>query len=69
MVINRALEIDKTCGGEVLQELDEILEKLQDFKAKHPQVFRHLCNTGADLTLADAIAALQSATDYLLEGK
>ncbi|BAY66925.1 hypothetical protein NIES22_70690 (plasmid) [Calothrix brevissima NIES-22] len=69
MVINRALEIDQTCGGEVLQTLNEILEQLQNFKAQHPQVFRHLCTTGADVTLADAIAAVQAATDYLLEGK
>lgn len=43
MGINRATEIDQTCG-EVLHELDDILERLQNFKAQYPQVFRHLCN-------------------------
>jgi hypothetical protein len=72
MTINRALEIDQTCGSEVLQELDKILEQLQNIKSQYPQTFRHLCEAAredADFTLADAKSALDWAANHLMAGK
>jgi hypothetical protein len=64
MTIDHALFLDQRSKTGVTEDLQRILDKLQDFKSKNPQVFQYLYNEAiatGDMSLGDAEAALLSA--------
>jgi len=70
--INEALEIDNTTGSEVLLKLEAIAEQLQKFRACHSHTFSYLCalcDRHREMSLGDAILALNWATLHVTESE
>lgn len=70
MEINQALESDNASGSEVLRELDVIATLVAQFKAKYPNTFNYLCETGVstgEMTLGDAESAFDWVANFLVE--
>ncbi len=64
MTIDDALHLDQRSQAGIREDLEKILEAIQDFKSKNPQVFQYLCSEAiatGDMTLGDAESALMSA--------
>jgi hypothetical protein len=71
MTLNRSLELDNRTERGILEDLEKILQALQDFKAKNPQIFQHLCERAiatGEMSLGDAESALGWASNYVAEG-
>lgn len=71
MTLNSSLELDNRTEGGILEDLEKILQALQDFKAKNPQIFQHLCQSAiatGEMSLGDAESALDWASNYVAEG-
>lgn len=71
MTLNSSLELDNRTEGGILEDLEKILQALQDFKTKNPQIFQNLCGSAiatGEMSLGDAESALGWASNYVSEG-
>ncbi|MGI2904754.1 hypothetical protein [Tolypothrix sp. VBCCA 56010] len=71
MTLNSSLELDNRTEGRILEDLEKIMQALQDFKVKNPQIFQHLCQSAiatGEMSLGDAESALGWAFNYVAEG-
>ncbi|MBD2606339.1 hypothetical protein H6G81_17825 [Scytonema hofmannii FACHB-248] len=71
MTLNSSLELDNRTEGGILEDLEKILQALQDFKVKNPQILQHLCQSAiatGEMSLGDAESALDWASNYVAEG-
>lgn len=71
MTLNSSLEFDNRTERGILSDLERILQALQDFKTKNPQIFQNLCQSAiatGEMSLGDAESALDWASNYVSEG-
>ncbi|MGI2907932.1 hypothetical protein [Tolypothrix sp. VBCCA 56010] len=69
--LTEVLVFDDATGAEILLKLDAIATQLNDFRSKHPHTYSYLCETATgtgDMSLGDAISALNWAANHIAEG-
>lgn len=72
MELADALLFDSKNGAEMQKDIDAIASQLRLLEMKYPNTFQHICEEGqstGEMTLGDAIAAVEWATNYLIQAE